>query len=32
MNVPVPERAGARSTPAVMLHASGLASGEEEIE
>ena len=32
VNVPAPERAGARSTPTVMLQASGLTSGEEEME
>jgi len=30
--VPVPERAGARTTPTVMLQASGSTSGEDEIE
>jgi hypothetical protein len=32
VKVPVPDRAGARRTPAVMLQVSGLTSGEEEIE
>ena len=32
VNVPVPDRAGARRTPAVMLQVSGLTSGEEEME
>ena len=31
-NVPVPDRAGARRTPAVMLQVSGLTRGEEEME
>ena len=32
VNVPVPERAGPRSTPTVMLQTSGPTSGEDEIE
>jgi hypothetical protein len=32
LKVPLPERAGALSTPAVMLQLSGLTRGEEEIE
>jgi hypothetical protein len=32
VNVPVPDRAGPRSTPVVMLQTSGDAIGEEEIE
>ena len=32
VNVPAPERAGPRSTPTVMLQASGLTRGEEEME
>ena len=31
-NVPTPDRAGALSTPLVMLQTSGLTSGEDEIE
>ncbi len=32
VNVPVPARAGPRSTPVVMLQTSGSTSGEEEME
>jgi hypothetical protein len=32
VKVPAPARAGARSTPAVMLQTSGLASGDDEME
>jgi len=32
LNVPCPLRAGASTTPTVMLQTSGATSGEEEIE
>jgi hypothetical protein len=32
LNSPIPERAGPRNTPVVMLQVSGLTRGEEEME
>ena len=32
VNVPVPDRAGPRSTPTVMLQSFGLTNGDEEME